>query len=216
MSTEVSGSATVVQTERDVPPTATDAPKKAVARRSKTATTTTTTTNATTAAAKQKERKTSPHPTYNDMIKAAIIELKEKKGSSRAAILKYILQTYKLGDNLSMINARLRVALKRATASGILLQTKGTGAAGSFRLAEGKKPAVKKPKKSTPAKPTTAKSATKQTVSKSTRKATGASKTAMSPKKKKAATPKKMAKPAKSSPKKIPTKKVPRPKKSTT
>lgn len=42
----------------------------------------------------------SSHPVYGDMIKKAITELKEHKGSSRAAILKYILQHYKVGDNI--------------------------------------------------------------------------------------------------------------------
>ncbi|KAH7675936.1 histone H1.0-A-like protein, partial [Aphelenchoides avenae] len=35
------------------------------------------------------------HPAYNEMIAKAITSLKEKKGSSRAAILKYILQNFK-------------------------------------------------------------------------------------------------------------------------
>lgn len=43
------------------------------------------------------------HPAYGDMVKAAVVALKEKKGSSRAAILKYILQHYKVGDNLTAV-----------------------------------------------------------------------------------------------------------------
>jgi hypothetical protein len=37
------------------------------------------------------------------MIRRAITELKEKKGSSRAAILKYILQHYKVGSNFVQV-----------------------------------------------------------------------------------------------------------------
>lgn len=44
------------------------------------------------------------HPVYNDMIKKAITELKEKKGSSRAAILKYIVTHYKVGENLIQVS----------------------------------------------------------------------------------------------------------------
>lgn len=40
------------------------------------------------------------HPVYNDMIKKAISEIKDRKGSSKAAILKYIIQNYKVGDNV--------------------------------------------------------------------------------------------------------------------
>lgn len=49
-------------------------------------------------ASKSKDAQKS-HPAYADMIKKAITELKEKKGSSRAAILKYILRHYNLGEN---------------------------------------------------------------------------------------------------------------------
>lgn len=44
------------------------------------------------------------HPTYSVMIKAALVALKDHKGSSRAAILKYILQHYKVGDNINKAN----------------------------------------------------------------------------------------------------------------
>lgn len=43
------------------------------------------------------------HPTYSSMIRKAITELKEKGGSSKAAILKYIAQNYKLGDNVTKV-----------------------------------------------------------------------------------------------------------------
>lgn len=50
-----------------------------------------------------KPKTSSNHPTYGDMIRKAVTELKKKKGSSRAAILKYILQHYKLGTNIDQV-----------------------------------------------------------------------------------------------------------------
>ena len=44
------------------------------------------------------------HPPYGEMIKAALVALKEKKGSSRAAILKYIVQNYKVGEKLTVVS----------------------------------------------------------------------------------------------------------------
>ena len=42
-------------------------------------------------------KKSPDHPKYSEMVKAAIASLKEKKGSSRQAILKYIIANYKVG-----------------------------------------------------------------------------------------------------------------------
>lgn len=59
----------------------------------------------TAAASKPKKvKQPAPHPSYGDMVKAALVALKEKKGSSRAAILKYILQNYKVGENLTAVS----------------------------------------------------------------------------------------------------------------
>lgn len=46
----------------------------------------------------------SSHPPYMNMIKSSISALKETKGSSRAAILKYIIQNYKVGGNLAVVS----------------------------------------------------------------------------------------------------------------
>uniref|UniRef100_F1LAA1 Histone H1.X n=1 Tax=Ascaris suum TaxID=6253 RepID=F1LAA1_ASCSU len=188
MSTEVAAPA---------PPAATET-KKPAAKKTK-------------AAGKPKAPKVpASHPAYGDMVKAAVVALKEKKGSSRAAILKYILQHYKVGDNLTAVNAHLRQALKRGVSTGALKQTKGTGASGSFRLGEGKKtetvkakkpaakkttagkaPVVKKPKspkKAAVAKPKKAKSSPKKAAAKP--------KKAVSPKKPKASKPKTVKKSA--------------------
>lgn len=74
------------------------------------------------------------HPSYSLMIKKAIADLNEKKGSSRMAILKFVMSHYQLGDNQTKINSRIKSALKRGVISSELMQVKGVGASGSFRL----------------------------------------------------------------------------------
>ncbi|PIO57971.1 linker histone H1 and H5 family protein, partial [Teladorsagia circumcincta] len=41
------------------------------------------------------------HPPYSQMVQQAIAELKDRSGSSKAAILRYLVQNYQLGDNVS-------------------------------------------------------------------------------------------------------------------
>lgn len=127
-------------------------------------------------------KKPADHPKYIDMITAAIAALKERNGSSRQAIVKYIKANYKVGDGS---DTHVKQALKRGVVSGALNQVKGTGASGSFKLA--KKPVEKKAPKKKPAakKPAAKKPAAKKPAAKKS-----------SPKKKaakKAATPKKAA-----------------------
>merc|ERR1712059_214816 len=93
------------------------------------------------------------------MVEAAIGTLKEKKGSSLVAIKKYIATNYKVDP---VKNSHF---IKKALVNGVekksLLQVKGIGANGRFKLAKvekvkPKKKAVtaKKPKKAkTPSKP---------------------------------------------------------------
>lgn len=132
-----------------------------------------------------KPKKPAAHPKYAEMIKAAIGSLKERGGSSRQAILKYILKNYKVGDNQTATNSHLKLALRAGVKNGSLKQSKGTGASGSFSI--GKVAAEKKPKKVKKAKKPAAKKAKKP-----------AAKKAKTPKKaakpKKAKTPKKAAK----------------------
>ena len=125
---------------------------------------------------KSAPKKPAEHPKYIDMISAAIAALKERNGSSRQAILKYIQANYKVGENASV---HLKQALKRGVTSGALSQPKGTGASGSFKLVKkaaekkkkpAKKPAAKKPaaKKTTTAKKPAAKKAKKASPKKKT------------------------------------------------
>jgi len=99
---------------------------------------------------KGKSTHAASHPKYSDMIKAALKALNERGGSSRAAILKYVLAHYSLDP--IQANQHLKSALKNGVKSKNFKQTKGNGASGSFKLADAaKKPAKKrstKPKKS--------------------------------------------------------------------
>lgn len=137
-----------------------------------------------------KPKKPATHPKYSEMIAAALKSLKERGGSSRQAILKYIVANYKVGDNQTAVNAHLKLSLKNGVKSGALKQAKGTGASGSFKLGEVKKPA-KKTTKPKAAKPKKAKTPKKKVAKKPAAKKTD------KPKKAKAATKKPAAKKAK-------------------
>ncbi|CAJ0604326.1 unnamed protein product [Cylicocyclus nassatus] len=151
----------------------------------------------------EKKAKVASHPAYGAMIKAAVKELKDRKGSSKQAILKYIIQKYKVGDNEKQINARLRLALKKGVKDGLLRQASGTGASGRFRLAEKTetpmKPKVaKKPKSASEAKPKAAAAAKPKTPkAKKEKSAKSPKKAAAKPKAKSAKSPKKSATPKK-------------------
>jgi len=91
---------------------------------------------------KGKSTHAASHPKYSDMIKAALKALNERGGSSRAAILKYVLAHYSLDP--IQANQHLKSALKNGVKSKNFKQTKGNGASGSFKLADAaKKPAKK-------------------------------------------------------------------------
>ena len=143
--------------------------------------------------AKKPAKKPADHPKYSEMIAAAIAALKERTGSSRQAIVKYIAANYKVGENAG---THVKLALKRGVASGALKQVKGAGASGSFKNVEKaapkkvKKPAAKKPAAKKPAAKKVKKPAAKKPAAK---KATP--KKAKKPAAKKA-TPKKAKKPA--------------------
>ena len=104
-------------------------------------------------------KKTADHPKYSEMIAAAITALKERNGSSRQAILKYVTANYKVGDNAAV---HLKQALKRGVTSGVLAQPKGTGASGSFKVVKKAAPPAKKAAK----KPAAKKPAVKKTAAK--------------------------------------------------
>merc|ERR1739846_137249 len=96
------------------------------------------------------------HPKYSVMIAAAITSLKDRTGSSRQAILKYICANYKVDAAKAAVQVRL--ALKRGVAKGALKMARASGkGAGSYKVVKvekpkkvkkaAKKPAAKKAKK---------------------------------------------------------------------
>lgn len=139
------------------------------------------------------------HPTTAVMVTAAIKALKDRKGSSLPAIKKYIAANYKV--DVAKLAPFIKKFLKKAVGDGKLVQTKGTGASGSFKLpakdkadkpAKAKKPKTKKPAAKKP------KAAAKPKAKKAKK-----PKAAAKPKKPKAAKPKKAKKsPAKKAAKK--------------
>lgn len=95
-------------------------------------------------AAKPKgEKKAASHPSYNDMVIAAIKALAERSGSSRQAISKYILANYKVGTDVNQVNTQIKLALKRAVVAQKLKNSKGKGASGSFKITESAAKAAK-------------------------------------------------------------------------
>ena len=114
--------------------------------------------------------KPAEHPPYADMIIAAILALKERNGSSRQAIEKYIKANYKVGE----VGPHLKMALKRGVTSEKFVHTKGVGASGSFKVAKEEKKEKKKPaaKKSDdkPKKPAAKKAAKKPAAKKTAKK----------------------------------------------
>lgn len=112
------------------------------------------------------------HPTYAVMIKKAIEESKERGGCSRQKIATYIRANFKVGPNA---DSQVKLALKRLVKQASLIQTKGTGASGSFKLATKAAPA-KKP--AAPKKPAARKAvkSPKKATKKTTQKKTSTSK----------------------------------------
>ena len=158
---------------------------------------------------KAASKKPAAHPKYSEMIATAIGTLKERSGSSRQAILKYIQANFKVSESAA---THVKSALRRGVSGGLLKQVKGAGASGSFKLADklkvvnktkkpaakkAKKPAAKKPaaKKATPKKKKAAKKTPKKAVKKPAAKKPAAKKPVA--KKAKKAAPKKKAPAAK-------------------
>jgi hypothetical protein len=139
------------------------------------------------------------HPPTSEMVNTAIKTLKERGGSSLQAIKKYIAANYKV--DVDKLAPFIKKYLKSAVTAGTLIQTKGKGASGSFKLSaakkaekpakKAKKPAAKKEKK-------VKKPAAKKTPKKAAKKpkAPKKEKKAKTPKKPKAPKPKTAKKPA--------------------
>ena len=108
-------------------------------------------------AKKAAPKKPAEHPTYAEMITAAITALKSRKGVSVIAIKKHIVANNKV--DADKCGTHIKTALKRLVANKLVLQVKGVGASGSFKMGEkpkvvkkpAKKPAAKKPAAKKPA-----------------------------------------------------------------
>merc|ERR1712212_166550 len=145
------------------------------------------------AAKAKKPARKADHPPYAVMIAAAIKTLKERGGSSRAAILKSVLANNKIAD-AAKAQVRCKLAIRKMVAAKKLVPVKG-----SFKLAKeepkpkkakkAKKPAAKKakkPKKKKAKKPA-AKKPAKKAAKKPAAKKPAAKKAAKKPAAKKAA-----------------------------
>ncbi|XP_026465865.1 histone H1C-like [Ctenocephalides felis] len=101
-------------------PAATAAPATASPKKGKTA-------------AVKKPRVKPSHPPTSEMVNNAIKSLKERGGSSLQAIKKYMSANYKI--DAEKMSTFIKKYLKSAVQAGTLIQTKGKGASGSFKLA---------------------------------------------------------------------------------
>merc|ERR1712154_313938 len=116
------------------------------------------------AAPAKKVAKPAAHPPFKAMILTAIKALKERGGSSRQAILKYVVANNKV--DAAKAAGPLKLALRKALAAGTIVKAKAAGkGAGKFKAGKVEKPKkvkkVKKPKKVKKAKKPAAKKAKK-------------------------------------------------------
>lgn len=102
------------------------------------------------------KKHTVDHPKYSEMVHQALGSLKERGGSSRQAVLKYIMKNFNVGKDENVVNTHLKIALRSGVKNASLKQSKGSGATGSFRLGE----EAKKPKKTAAAAKATKKAKT--------------------------------------------------------
>uniref|UniRef100_A0A8C5N2R9 H15 domain-containing protein n=1 Tax=Gouania willdenowi TaxID=441366 RepID=A0A8C5N2R9_GOUWI len=79
------------------------------------------------------KKKKSSGPSVSDLILEAVAASKERRGLSLSALKKELAaKGYDVVRNRSRVNA----AVRRLVENGKLLRTKGTGAAGTFKLAK--------------------------------------------------------------------------------
>ncbi|XP_066102862.1 histone H1.1 [Saccopteryx bilineata] len=129
-------------------------------------------------------RKKPAGPPVSELITKAVGASKERSGVSLAALKKALAAA---GYDVDKNNSRIKLGLKSLVSKGTLVQTKGTGASGSFKLNK------KASSSGEPTKPSTTKVVAKPKAtgaSKKSKKVTGAAA------KKAVKTPKKVKKPA--------------------
>ena len=94
-----------------------------------------------------KPKKPATHPKTSVMIVAAVKDLKNRKGSSLAAIKKHIAANNKV--DIAKLNPFIKKGIKSLVEKKVLIQVKG-----SFKLGKEEKPKKKKVVKKKPAKKT--------------------------------------------------------------
>merc|ERR1712080_750544 len=104
----------------------------------------------------KKVAKPAAHPPFKTMILTAIKALKERGGSSRQAILKYVVANNKV--DAAKAAGPLKLALRKALAAGTIVKAKAAGkGAGKFKAGKVEKPKkakkAKKPEKKVAKKP---------------------------------------------------------------
>ena len=134
--------------------------------------------------------KKSTHPPCSVMVLAAVAGLKDRKGSSLAAIKKYIRANYNC--DVDKLNVHIKNAIKSGVEKKTLTQVKGKGASGSFKLGAKTDPEKAKAKKAK----TAAKKKAAAEKKKAKREAAKAKKAAKAKAKKEASKAKKSAKKA--------------------
>ncbi|XP_036383846.1 histone H1-like [Megalops cyprinoides] len=162
------------------------------------------------AAKTPKKRSSKPKktgPTVSDLILKAVSASKARSGVSLVALKKALAAG---GYDVVKNNSRIKLALRRLVTKGDLVQVKGTGASGSFKIskkqavakkkkavkkkkpaAKAKKPAAKKRRRSAAKKPSGAKKTPKKAKKPAAAKKAKSPKKAKKPKAKKARSPRK-------------------------
>uniref|UniRef100_A0A183BNS3 H15 domain-containing protein n=1 Tax=Globodera pallida TaxID=36090 RepID=A0A183BNS3_GLOPA len=75
-------------------------------------------------------------PPYIEMIKEAITSLNSKKGSSKGAILRYIMDNFNVGNNTSSVFDKMNSALLQGANVGELVEVYGVGSSVYFKLVD--------------------------------------------------------------------------------
>ncbi|XP_069930952.1 histone H1t [Oryctolagus cuniculus] len=78
-------------------------------------------------------RRKTPSPSLSQLITEALSVCQDRAGMSVAALKKALAAA---GYDVEKNNSRIKLGLKSLVSKGILVQTKGTGASGSFRLSK--------------------------------------------------------------------------------
>ncbi|ROL49250.1 Histone H1.5 [Anabarilius grahami] len=98
-------------------------------------------------------------PSVSDLILKVLSSSEERGGVSLVALKKALSAS---GYDVVRNNSRIKLAVKRLVASGRLIQTKGTGASGSFKIGSKAATKPKKAKRKTAKKPAGAKKSPKK------------------------------------------------------